>query len=342
MVLNSLNVTARDSPRPRRRNQTVATQPRLTSPAIGEILCSVFRSRKNPPLILLVEDDPTQIETASFAAFDLGLDFDSAATGSEALDKLAERPADVVLLNIRTPDLSGYEACRRIKTAPETASTQILFVTSRVDEEDLLPGFEALANDYVAKPFSGRELKARIKSALRTKDLLDALTARTRFLELQQEITEKLEDPDFAAEGARSTILGGILDRVTALFLADGATLHTRSSGRSDTRIALSTTWPGGDPPVYIHALALAEDPRIERPPRMPGETRESGSNWAILSAPLWVASELVGTIRLHREGALPRPGDSSELEHLVALADHLARTLHRAELMVEVAVARV
>ena len=66
-------------------------------------------------------------------------------------------------------------------------------MTARTEEEDLLKGFEALANDYLTKPFSARELKARTKNALRTKDLLDTLGARTRFLELQQEITDKLE-----------------------------------------------------------------------------------------------------------------------------------------------------
>lgn len=295
---------------------------------------SLFRAASAHPLILLVDDDPYQAEIASYIAYELNCDFESTASGSEALEKVAQRPPDVVLLDVKMPDLSGYEVCRRIKTAIDTAGTQVLFVTARNDEEDLLQGFEALANDYVTKPFSARELKARVKNALRTKDLVDALTARTRFLELQQEITEKLEDVGDGSDETRVRILVPLLDRISSTFGADGATLHVRRPGRPDTMSVLSELWRGGGPPTYLAALALAEDPRVDRAPRMPGEAREVAAEWIVCSAPLWVGPELIGTLRLHRRGPLPRPGDSTELEHLVALAGHMARTLHRAELM--------
>ena len=135
----------------------------------------MFRSPAAPPLILLVDDDPYQAEVASYIAYELGCDFESALSGTEALQKVDARRPDVVLLDVRMPDLSGYEVCRRIKTAAATAGTQVIFVTARTEEEDLLQGFEALANDYVTKPFSARELKARVKNALRVKQLVDAL-----------------------------------------------------------------------------------------------------------------------------------------------------------------------
>lgn len=295
---------------------------------------SLFRTASAHPLILLVDDDPYQSEIASYIAYELGCDFESAASGSEALEKVTQRSPDVVLLDVKMPDLSGYEVCRRIKTAPDTSGTQVLFVTARNDEEDLFQGFEALANDYVTKPFSARELKARVKNALRTKDLVDALMARTRFLELQQEITEKLEDVGDGTDESRMRILLPLLDHISATFGADGATLHVRRPGRPDNMSVLSEFWRGGGPPTYLAALALAEDPRVDRAPRMPGESRESAAEWIVSSAPLWVGPELIGTLRLHRRGPLPRPGDSTELEHLVALAGHMARTLHRAELM--------
>ncbi|HQR46938.1 MAG TPA: response regulator, partial [Thermoanaerobaculia bacterium] len=160
-------------------------------------------TRATPPLILLVDDDPFQSEVASYIAYELGCDFDSAISGTEALEKVAARKPDLILLDVRMPDLSGYEVCRRVKTAPETAGTQVIFVTARTEEEDLLAGFEALANDYVTKPFSARELKARVKNALRIKNLLDTLTARTQLLELQQEITEKLDAEEAGSEELR-------------------------------------------------------------------------------------------------------------------------------------------
>lgn len=294
----------------------------------------MFRPRSSRPLILLVDDDPFQSEVASYIAEELDCDFESALSGTEALEKVGQRPPDVVLLDVKMDDLSGYEVCRRIKTLPDTADTQVLFVTARTDEEDLLKGFEALANDYLTKPFSARELKARTKNALRTKNLLDALGARTRFLELQQEITEKLEADEAVSDEKRAQALGPILDRIGQLFAADGVTLHFRRPGRPETRTALSSVWPGGEPPSYLAALALSEDPRSDKAPRLPGEGRDAAGDWIVVSAPLWVGPELLGTLRLHRRGALPTPGDSTELEHLVALAGHLARTLHRADLI--------
>ena len=301
----------------------------------------MFRAPTSRPLLLLVDDDPYQAEVASYIAYELDCDFESALSGTEALERVANRPPDVILLDVKMPDLSGYEVCRRIKTDPETAETQVLFVTARTEEEDLLKGFEALANDYLTKPFSARELKARVKNALRSKRLLDALKARTRLLELQQEIIDRLETPDAGDDQARSSALPPILDRIATLFGAEGVTLHTRRSGGAQTNAGLSTAWPGGVPPTYLAALALSEDPRVERAPRLAGEVREAGSDWVIVSAPLWSGPELIGTLRLHRRGALPAAGDSTELEHLVALAGHLARTIHRADLLSELRATR-
>ena len=294
----------------------------------------MFRSPATPPLLLLVDDDPFQAEVASYIAYELGCDFDSAISGTEALEKVTARRPDVILLDVRMPDLSGYEVCRRVKTAPESAGTQVIFVTARTEEEDLLAGFEALANDYVTKPFSARELKARVKNALRIKSLLDAMTARTQLLELQQEITERLDADDVTFEAARSRLLVPILDRIAATFGADGVTLHLRRPGRAELFAAASNTWPGGAPPAYLAALALQEDPRTERAPRIPGDPREAAAEGTVASAPLWSGPELIGTLRLHRRGPLPPPGESPELEHLVAFAGHLARTLHRAQLI--------
>ncbi len=292
----------------------------------------MFRSPATPPLLLLVDDDPFQAEVASYIAFELGCDFDSAISGTEALEKVAARRPDVILLDVRMPDLSGYEVCRRVKTDPDSAGTQVIFVTARTEEEDLLAGFEALANDYVTKPFSARELKARVKNALRIKSLLDGMTARTQLLELQQEVTERLDADDVTFESARGRILPGVLDKVAAAFGADGATLHLRRSGRAELFASVSTTWPGGSAPGYLAALALQEDPRIERAPRIPGDPYEASSDGTVASAPLWAGPELIGTLRLHRRGPLPPPGESPELEHLVAFAGHLARTLHRVQ----------
>ncbi|HEX5856440.1 MAG TPA: response regulator [Thermoanaerobaculia bacterium] len=296
----------------------------------------MFRSPAAPPLLLLVDDDPYQAEVASYIAYELGCDFESALSGTEALEKVEARRPDVVLLDVRMPDLSGYEVCRRIKTVGATAGTQVIFVTARTEEEDLLQGFEALANDYVTKPFSARELKARVKNALRIKELLDALTARTQILELQQEISEKVEEDGVTNEDFRARLLVPILDRISSVFGADGVTLHVRRPGHVELFTAASTAWPAGGPPEFIATLGLEEDPRTGRAPRLPGEARDPGPDWAITAAPVFGGRELLGTLRLYRRGPLPPPGESPELEHLIAFSAHLGRTLHRIHLVDE------
>jgi CheY-like chemotaxis protein len=296
----------------------------------------MFRSPAAPPLLLLVDDDPYQAEVASYIAYELGCEFESALSGTEALQKVDARRPDVILLDVRMPDLSGYEVCRRIKTAPETAGTQVIFVTARTEEEDLLQGFEALANDYVTKPFSARELKARVKNALRVKQLVDALEARTAILELQQEIASRLEDEAMTVDAMRSRFLVPILDRIASVFGADGVTLHLRRPGRPELNAAASTTWPGGAPPPYVAALALDEDPRFGRAPRIAGDPREGGDDWTVAASPLFGGAELIGTLRLHRRGPAPAPGASPELEHLVDFAGHFGRALRRVQVLDE------
>ena len=290
----------------------------------------MFRSPAAAPLILLVDDDPYQAEVASYIAYELGCDFESALSGTEALEKVDARRPDVVLLDVRMPDLSGYEVCRRIKTAPETAGTQVIFVTARTEEEDLLQGFEALANDYVTKPFSARELKARVKNALRVKSLARRPARPGRgILELQQEITDRASRPrTMTVQEMRARVLVPILDRIAAVFGADGVTLHLRRPGHPELHASASTTWPGGEPPAYLAALALDEDPRLERAPRIAGDARDSGDEWTVAAAPLWAGRELIGTLRLHRRGPTPAPGASHELEHLVDFSGHLGRAL--------------
>ena len=175
-----------------------------------------------------------------------------------------------------------------------------------------------------------------MKNALRIKELLDTLTARTQILELQQDISAKIEEEDVTNEDFRTRLLVPILDRISSVFGADGVTLHVRRTGVVELSAAASTTWPGGVPPEFVATLGLEEDPRTGRAPRLPGETRDAATDWTITSAPVFGGRELFGTLRLYRRGPLSPPGESPELEHLIAFASHLGRTLHRLQLVDE------
>jgi hypothetical protein len=109
-----------------------------------------------------------------------------------------------------------------------------------------------------------------------------------------------------------------------------------RRTGFVELNAAASTTWPGGAPPEFVATLGLEEDPRTSRAPRLPGDSRDGATDWTITAAPVFGGRDLLGTLRLYRRGPLSPPGASPELEHLIAFAAHLGRTLHRLHLVDE------
>lgn len=119
------------------------------------------------PLILVVEDDLNlakllkyNIEKASYKCF-------LAETGEEALQLLAERDVDLVLLDIMLPGIDGFEVCRRIRQHQLFRDLPIVMLTAKGEEIDKVLGFELGIDDYVVKPFSPRELNLRIRAILK-------------------------------------------------------------------------------------------------------------------------------------------------------------------------------
>jgi DNA-binding response OmpR family regulator len=113
--------------------------------------------------ILLVEDDERIRTSTRLALEEEGYEVDEAAAGEEALERFAERPADVVLLDLMLPGIDGFEACRQLR---QMSTVPVIMVTARNDTQDVVAGLEAGADDYVTKPFVVTELTARI-AALR-------------------------------------------------------------------------------------------------------------------------------------------------------------------------------
>src|SRR6185312_7559906 len=87
--------------------------------------------------------------------------------GDEALRTITERPPDLVILDLNLPVLSGNEVCRLLRQRPETAQIPIIMLTARTGEADRVAGLDLGADDYVTKPFSLRELGARVRAVLR-------------------------------------------------------------------------------------------------------------------------------------------------------------------------------
>ena len=117
--------------------------------------------------ILLVEDDEALAELLTWHLRREGHNVEHTADGEEALLLAAEGPPDIVLLDWMIEGLSGIEVCRRLRRATETANVPIIMLTARGEEEDRIRGLETGADDYVTKPFSPRELVARVAAVLR-------------------------------------------------------------------------------------------------------------------------------------------------------------------------------
>ena len=114
--------------------------------------------------ILIVEDEASFFEALEFILSKEGYQVEVAQTGREALDKFAKNGADLILLDLMIPEISGIDVCRTIRM---TSQVPIIMLTAKDAEIDKVVGLELGADDYVTKPYSSRELIARIKAVLR-------------------------------------------------------------------------------------------------------------------------------------------------------------------------------
>jgi two-component system, OmpR family, catabolic regulation response regulator CreB len=116
------------------------------------------------PLILIVEDEPGIADTLQYALRTEGFEPAWSSSGEAALNAVAQRAPALVILDVGLPDINGFELFKRLR---ERIDVPVVFLTARGDEIDRVVGLELGADDYIAKPFSPRELVARVRSVLR-------------------------------------------------------------------------------------------------------------------------------------------------------------------------------
>ncbi|MDO5624351.1 MAG: two-component system response regulator CreB [Pseudomonadota bacterium] len=119
------------------------------------------------PRVLVVEDEPGIADTIAYALSTDGFEPRCVATGADALAHFAAAPPVLAILDVGLPDMNGFELFRHLQALPGGAATPMLFLTARSSEIDRVVGLELGADDYVAKPFSPRELVARVRTILR-------------------------------------------------------------------------------------------------------------------------------------------------------------------------------
>lgn len=120
--------------------------------------------------IVVIEDERDIVNLLSYTLRKEGFEVRSSQSGREGIDLLRRGPADLAIIDIMLPDLSGLELCKKVRADENLKSLPVIFLTAKGEEFDRILGLELGADDYVVKPFSPRELVARIKAVLRRQE----------------------------------------------------------------------------------------------------------------------------------------------------------------------------
>jgi class 3 adenylate cyclase/CheY-like chemotaxis protein len=134
---------------------------------------------RTPPLILLVDDNPDNLDILQARLARHGYEIVTAKDGEEALALTRENRPDLLLLDIMMPKVDGIEVCRRLKADPALPFLPIILVTAKADSKDIVVGLEAGGDEYLTKPVDQAALVARVKSMLRIKQLHDMVQEQT-------------------------------------------------------------------------------------------------------------------------------------------------------------------
>jgi two-component system phosphate regulon response regulator PhoB len=119
------------------------------------------------PTILVVEDEPSQVEILRYNLTRQGFDVRVETDGDDGLRAASEDPPDLILLDWMLPNMSGIEICRQLRRRKATREIPVIMLTARSEENDKVRGLDIGADDYVTKPYSIKELVARVRAALR-------------------------------------------------------------------------------------------------------------------------------------------------------------------------------
>jgi len=192
--------------------------------------------------IIIVEDDEDIADSIRYNLDREGFRVRVAVTGEDALSLILNGPPSLILLDLNLPGMSGFEICRRLRAEPTTATIPILMLTARADETDKVLGLNMGADDYITKPFSMRELVARVNAALRRSEgsqidrpvfdngslRIDPSTFRVHYQEREVRMTRKefVLLSELARNQGRVLTRETLLDRVWGMnYFGDSRTL---------------------------------------------------------------------------------------------------------------------
>jgi putative two-component system response regulator len=182
---------------------------------------------KDKRVILVVDDQPQNNELLEAFLVPQGYEVISAASGEEALEKLAGNPVDLILLDVMMPGMDGFEVTRRIRKDTSHKLLPIVLVTALRETEDRVQGIEAGCDDFLSKPVDKTELLARVRSLLKVKAYNDLLGNYRR--ELEAEVTARTKELKQAFETIKAASLETIYRLSVAAEYKEGDNgAHTR------------------------------------------------------------------------------------------------------------------
>ncbi len=134
------------------------------------------------PVVLVVDDNEQNLELLQAYLEDLDVETVPACDGPAALKIVAERPPDLILLDIMMPKMSGFEVCRRLKNDPKTSHIPIIMVTALHEYGDIERAIQVGTDDFLSKPINKLELLTRVRTMLKLKNLSDKLERTLAYL----------------------------------------------------------------------------------------------------------------------------------------------------------------
>ncbi len=144
------------------------------------------------PKVLVVDDEPANLELAEALINAEGYQIVTASDGEAGVEMVRDQKPDIVMMDIVMPKMNGIEACRKIKTNPLSYATPVVMVTALNSPEEKLKAIKAGADDFISKPFDRMELSARLRSLLRLKAIHDRLETSLVSLKEMQRAREEL------------------------------------------------------------------------------------------------------------------------------------------------------
>jgi DNA-binding response OmpR family regulator len=306
--------------------------------------------------ILIVDDELSARETLEALLYRQGYDLRFAESGREAVEKVESEDVDVVILDVMMPEMNGFEVCEVLK-GERWGHIPIILVTALDSKQDLVQGFDAGADDFLAKPVNGLELRARVRSMLRIKRQHDRLEAQRQQLEqtvkLRSELARmtarRLEELESLYQAGlrlmNSLDQVFIVEQICTMALetipeADYCAMHLLADDQdSFVEVVMATREAGFDRYVSLGTKDLAMEAVVHKElfhvPDFAADPRYTGAELDLaqeaLFGPLLVDMRCIGTLSIYS-----KTEHAFELAHrrlLSILANQAAVTIMKARL---------